>query len=162
MSQFSKGFLKVIIIGDSGVGKTSILEAFNYKKISKSAKPTIGAEFTKKKVTLSDGTEVNLQLWDTAGQERFQSLCTSFYRGSDCCLLVFDISDRETYENLEKWKVAFQHTTGDQSQEIPIVVVGNKIDMVNTLHKDQIELEWVRSGKAKAYIEASALKMIGI
>ncbi len=59
--------MKVIIIGDSGVGKTSLLESFNYKKISKSAKPTIGAEFLKKKVILSDGTEVHLQLWDTAG-----------------------------------------------------------------------------------------------
>ena len=63
--------MKLIIIGDSGVGKTSILEAFNYKKISKSAKPTIGAEFTKKKLRLDTGEEVNLQIWDTAGQERF-------------------------------------------------------------------------------------------
>ena len=67
MSGLRKGFLKIIIIGDSGVGKTSLLESFNYKKISKSQKPTIGAEFTKKKIALEDGTEVNLQLWDTAG-----------------------------------------------------------------------------------------------
>ena len=60
MSAFRKGFLKIVIIGDSGVGKTSVLEALNYKKISKSAKPTIGAEFVKKKITLDDGTEVSL------------------------------------------------------------------------------------------------------
>jgi len=71
MSLYRKGFLKVIIIGDSGVGKTSLLESFNYKKVSKSSKPTIGAEFLKKKVVLEDSSEVNLQLWDTAGQERF-------------------------------------------------------------------------------------------
>jgi small GTP-binding protein len=60
--------LKLIIIGDSGVGKTSLIEAFNYKKISRSAKPTIGAEFSKKKLRLdATGQEVNLQLWDTAG-----------------------------------------------------------------------------------------------
>lgn len=70
-SQYKKGFLKIIIIGDSGVGKTSLLESYNYRKISKSAKPTIGAEFLKKKVSLKDGSDVNLQLWDTAGQERF-------------------------------------------------------------------------------------------
>ena len=92
MAQFRKGFLKIVVIGDSGVGKTSILEALNYKKISKSAKPTIGAEFVKKKITLDDGSEVSLQLWDTAGQERFQSLCTSFYRGADCCVIVFDLT----------------------------------------------------------------------
>ena len=60
MSLYRKGFLKVVIIGDSGVGKTSLLEALNYKKISKSAKPTIGAEFLKKKILLDDGSEVNL------------------------------------------------------------------------------------------------------
>lgn len=67
MSQFRKGFLKIVVIGDSGVGKTSILEALNYKKMSQSAKPTIGAEFVKKKVVLDNGNEVSLQLWDTAG-----------------------------------------------------------------------------------------------
>ena len=71
MASHRKGFLKAIIIGDSGVGKTSLLESYNDKKISKSAKPTIGAEFLKKKITLNDGSEVSLQLWDTAGQERF-------------------------------------------------------------------------------------------
>ena len=56
------------MIGDSGVGKSSLIESFNFKKIARSAKPTIGAEFTKKKVKLADsGTEVNLQIWDTAG-----------------------------------------------------------------------------------------------
>lgn len=168
MSQYTKGsqqkgFLKIIIIGDSGVGKSSLIEAFNYKKISKSAKPTIGAEFSKKKLRLNEsGIEVNLQLWDTAGQERFQSLCTSFYRGSDGCILVFDISSAESYENLDKWRQVFQSTTGDETRQIPIVLVGNKIDCVNTIHRDQVINEWVKTNKAQAYIEASALKNIGI
>lgn len=162
MSQYSKGFLKVIIIGDSGVGKTSLLEAFNYKKLSKNAKPTIGAEFSKKKIKLESGIEVNLQLWDTAGQERFQSLCTSFYRGSDCCLLVFDISSLESYSSLDKWKSIFQQTLGDNAKEIPIILVGNKIDKINMIHKDQVHMEWVKTNKAKSYIEASAIKNIGI
>jgi Ras-related protein Rab-7A len=119
------------------VGKSSLIEAFNYKKISKSAKPTIGAEFSKKKIRLAEsGIEVNLQLWDTAGQERFQSLCTSFYRGSDGCILVFDISCAESYENLEKWRQTFIQTTGDDNKQIPIVLVGNKVDCVNTIHRD--------------------------
>jgi Ras-related protein Rab-7A len=71
MSQYRKGFLKVVFIGDSGVGKTSILEVYKNGKFHKSSKPTIGAEFLKKKVTFEDGSEVTLQLWDTAGQERF-------------------------------------------------------------------------------------------
>lgn len=115
------------------------MEAFNYKKISKTAKPTIGAEFTKKKIRLDSGEEVNLQIWDTAGQERFQSLCSSFYRGSDGCILVFDISNAESYDNLEKWRQVFISTTGDDSKQIPIILVANKVDCINTIHKDQIE-----------------------
>jgi Ras-related protein Rab-7A len=85
-------YLKVVIIGDQGVGKTALLDSFEYKKISRTQKPTIGADFMKRKMVLEDGKEVNLQLWDTAGQERFQSLCTSFYRGADCCIIVYDVS----------------------------------------------------------------------
>lgn len=75
---------------------------------------------------------------------------------------MFDISSVESYENLEKWRQIFIQTTGDDTKQIPIVLVGNKTDCVNTIHKDQIMNEWVHSGKAKAYIEASALKNVGI
>ena len=62
----------------------------------------------KKRATLPDGeTQVSLQLWDTAGQERFQSLCVTFYRGADCCVLVYDVSRRDSYDRLQKWKAAF-------------------------------------------------------
>ena len=64
-------YLKVVIIGDQGVGKTALLDSLQYQKISKTAKPTIGADFMKRKIVLESGAEVNLQLWDTAGQERF-------------------------------------------------------------------------------------------
>lgn len=105
---------------------------------------------------------MNLQLWDTAGQERFQSLCSSFYRGSDGCILVFDISSPESYDNLDKWRQSFLQTTGDDNRQIPIVLVGNKVDCINTIHKDQIMKEWIETDKAKAYIEVSALKNQGI
>ena len=96
------------MIGEPGVGKTALLDSYSNKKISKSQQPTIGADFVKKRATLADGeTQVSLQLWDTAGQERFQSLCVTFYRGADCCVLVYDVSRRDSYDRLVKWKDAF-------------------------------------------------------
>ena len=73
----------------------------NNKKPPKTIKPTIGADFMTIKTELDSGEEVNVQLWDTAGQERFQSLCQNFYRGSDCCILAFDLTRPETYESLD-------------------------------------------------------------
>jgi Ras-related protein Rab-7A len=82
--------LKVILLGDSGVGKTSLLERFITNRFSLMYKATIGADFMTKEITLEQNKVVTLQLWDTAGQERFQSLGTSFFRGADCCILVYD------------------------------------------------------------------------
>ena len=87
-----KCFIKVVIIGDSSVGKTSIIQMFEHSKFTDNFKPTIGADFSNKEVTLDDRV-VTLQIWDTAGQERFQSLGSAFYRGADCCALVYDITN---------------------------------------------------------------------
>ena len=126
--------LKVVLIGDPGVGKTALLDCYSNKEISKSTQPTIGADFVKKRTTLSDKeTQVSLQLWDTAGQERFQSLCVTFYRGADCCVLVYDVTRRETYERLEKWRNAFESATGNS--DIPIVIIGNKLDLGARVNK---------------------------
>ena len=98
-----------MIIGEPSVGKTTLLEAYSGKEITlNSRQPTIGADFVKRKATLADGkTEVSLQLWDTAGQERFQSLCVTFYRGADCCFLVYDITNQQTLDNISNWKDSF-------------------------------------------------------
>ena len=93
-------FLKIVVIGDSGVGKSSIIESYQYKKPCLSHKATIGADFIKKKVTIKTGEVIPLQIWDTAGQERFQSLSNTFYRGADCCVIVYDITNRESYEGI--------------------------------------------------------------
>ena len=101
-----KIFMKIVIIGDSGVGKTSLLQQYMHDKMNSSTKPTIGADFSKKNINI-DGQDVTLQIWDTAGQERFQSLGYAFYRGADCCALVYDITNSTSFENLEKWKQGF-------------------------------------------------------
>lgn len=90
----------------------------------------------KKKLTLPSGQEVNLQLWDTAGQERFQSLCTSFYRGADCCIVVYDVGAEKTYQNTAKWRTTFMNATS--VEEVPVVLVGNKIDQQILVPREQV------------------------
>merc|ERR1740130_1908566 len=100
MASRKKVLLKVIILGDSGVGKTSLMNQYVNKKFSNQYKATIGADFLTKEVTVDDRL-VTMQIWDTAGQERFQSLGVAFYRGADSCVLVFDVNVAKTFENLD-------------------------------------------------------------
>jgi len=121
--------LKVIILGDSGVGKTSLMNQYVNKKFSTSYKATIGADFLTKEVTVDDRI-VTLQLWDTAGQERFQSLGVAFYRGADCCVLVYDVNSTKSFETLDSWRDEFLIQASPRDPEsFPFVVLGNKIDM---------------------------------
>lgn len=124
-----KCFVKVVAIGDSGVGKTSLIQTFEHSRFTEDFKPTIGADFSNKEITV-DGKIVILQIWDTAGQERFQSLGTSFYRGADCCLLVYDITNKSSLDNIESWWELFIQKSMVQDQEsFPFMVVGNKSDL---------------------------------
>jgi len=121
--------LKVIILGDSGVGKTSLMERYVHKKFSSQYKATIGADFLSKEVQIDDKL-VALQLWDTAGQERFQSLGVAFYRGADCCVLVYDVNSNKSFENLDTWREQFLTQANPRDKEnFPFVVIGNKIDL---------------------------------
>jgi Ras-related protein Rab-7A len=124
-----KCFVKVVAIGDSAVGKTSLIQMFEHCKFTESFKPTIGADFSNKEITVN-GRIVTLQIWDTAGQERYQSLGTAFYRGADCCLLVYDITNPQSFENLANWKQSFlQKGMVMMPESFPFIVVGNKVDM---------------------------------
>merc|ERR1712130_265387 len=128
MSGRKKVLLKVIILGDSGVGKTSLMNQYVNKKFSNQYEATIGADFLTKEVQVDDRL-VTMQIWDTAGQERFQSLGVAFYRGADCCVLVCDVNVQKTFENLDNWRDEFLIQASPNDQEnFPFVVLGNKID----------------------------------
>jgi len=129
MSSRKKALLKVIILGDSGVGKTSLMNQYVNKKFSASYKATIGADFLTKEVLVDDRL-VTMQLWDTAGQERFQSLGVAFYRGADCCVLVYDVNNSKSFETLDSWRDEFLIQASPMDPEnFPFVVIGNKIDV---------------------------------
>lgn len=99
------------------------------KKFSTSYKATIGADFLTKEVQIGDRS-VTLQLWDTAGQERFQSLGVAFYRGADCCVLVFDVNNAKSFDTLDSWRDEFLLQAQPRDPEsFPFVVLGNKVDV---------------------------------
>merc|ERR1719231_2062034 len=129
MSHRKKVLLKVIILGDSGVGKTSLMNQYVNKKFTNQYKATIGADFLTKEVMIDDKM-VTMQIWDTAGQERFQSLGVAFYRGADCCVLVYDLTQPKTFESLDGWHDEFLNQAGPPDPgRFPFVVIGNKSDL---------------------------------
>ncbi|XP_024119740.2 ras-related protein Rab-7a-like, partial [Oryzias melastigma] len=113
------------------VGKTSLMNQYVNKKFSNQYKATIGADFLTKEVMVDDRL-VTMQIWDTAGQERFQSLGVAFYRGADCCVLVFDVTAPNTFKTLDSWRDEFLIQASPRDPEnFPFVVLGNKIDLEN-------------------------------
>ncbi|KAL8440345.1 hypothetical protein Efla_000233 [Eimeria flavescens] len=150
-----KSLLKVIILGDSSVGKTSLMNQYVNKKFSNQYKATIGADFLTKDVVIDD-KEVTIQIWDTAGQERFQSLGVAFYRGADCCVLVFDVTNPKSFDSLESWKEEFLIQSSPSDPEaFPFVVLGNKVD-----EKDKRRVSAAKAeafcGSKISYFETSA------
>jgi Ras-related protein Rab-7A len=147
---------KVVILGDSSVGKTSLMNQYVNHEFSTKYKATIGADFETSTLTIDNKT-ISLQIWDTAGQERFQSLVESFYRGADACMLVFDVNVQSTFDNLPNWRADFLIKSGN-SEEFPFVVVANKIDLTKNIDRavsKQTCEEWAASIGA-VYYETSA------
>ncbi|KAI8817982.1 uncharacterized protein EV422DRAFT_574449 [Fimicolochytrium jonesii] len=127
-----KETLKVVILGDGAVGKTSLRNQFVHKRFAMAYKATIGSDFASKEVETQDGRKVSMQIWDTAGQERFQSLGVAFYRGTDVCILVYDVTKPESVTNLLKWMTDFiRQADIPNPDSFPFVVVGNKVDVSN-------------------------------
>ena len=142
MAHRKKCLLKIIIVGDSGTGKTSLKQQFVNKKFTNQYKATIGADFLTKEVMIDDKL-VTMQIWDTAGQERFQSLGMAFYRGADACVLVYDITDSKTFAGLKPWKDEFLiQAAPNDPDNFPFMVLGNKVDKENDrrVKKSQSEM----------------------
>merc|ERR1712228_18055 len=130
MGMSKKVLLKIIIIGDSGVGKTSLLHKYVNNRFIEEHKATIGADFSTKEIMIDDNRLITLQIWDTAGQERFQSLGNAFYRGADACLLVYDITSKQSFDHIQKWKDNFLHQANpSEPTEFPFLLLGNKSDL---------------------------------
>jgi len=115
---------KVVLLGDTGVGKTCVVVQFVEQKFSPHTPLTIGASFLTKTLCL-EGSKIRLQLWDTAGQERFRSLAPMYYRGAEVALLVYDVASEDSFVRVKEW---VKELRTNIFEEITLVLVGNQID----------------------------------
>lgn len=119
--------VKLLMLGDSGVGKSSLVLQYACEEFTSNFVTTIGIDY-KIKILDVEKTRIKLQIWDTAGQERFRTITTSYFKGADSIMLVYDITDRETFDNISEWaKDIKQHA----DPQVAIILVGNKKDLTS-------------------------------
>ena len=116
---------KLVLIGDSGVGKTNILSRYLTNQFSASTQPTVGVEFGSKIIKKGEKL-IKLQIWDTAGQERYKSITSAYYKGAKGAFVVYDISRKSTFDNVDKW---IKKIKNNGSEDVFILLVGNKSDL---------------------------------
>ena len=119
---------KVVMIGDSGVGKSNLLMRYTKGEFNMESKTTIGVEFATKTIKTQDKKVITTQIWDTAGQERFKTITQTYYRGSMGILLVYSIGDLASFQALENW---MRQIKMHSSENVVKVLIGNKCDLAD-------------------------------
>ncbi|KAH9411725.1 ras GTPase [Ordospora pajunii] len=154
---------KVVFLGSSNVGKTTLMSQYLHQEVQKSYGPTIGLDFVSTTIIVG-GYKVRLQLWDTAGQERFNSIIPNYTRNSFLAIIVFDVRDESSFEKIDHWINTLVKTNDEAGSKIKVLIVGNKKDLA-----DEATLERYREiGGKKArkydgeYVSTSAMKHEGI
>ncbi|GJT08670.1 Ras-related protein RabA1f [Tanacetum coccineum] len=149
---------KVVLIGDSGVGKTNLLSRFSKNEFSLESKSTIGVEFATRSIKVDDKI-IKAQIWDTAGQERYRAITSAYYRGAVGALIVYDITRQVTFENIERWlKELRDHT----DQNIVIMLVGNKADLRHLRAVDTVDAKAFAERENNFFMETSALESLNV
>mmetsp|Transcript_4219 Transcript_4219/g.9755 ORF Transcript_4219/g.9755 Transcript_4219/m.9755 type:complete len:219 (+) Transcript_4219:165-821(+) len=149
---------KVVLIGDSGVGKSNLLSRFTRNEFNLESKTTIGVEFATKSI-VTEGKTIKAQIWDTAGQERYRAITSAYYRGAVGALLVYDISKHITFENVERW---LKELRDHADVKIVIMLVGNKSDLRHLRAVQTAEAMAFAEAHDLAFIETSALDSTGV
>ena len=151
---------KIILLGDSNVGKTSIYFYYTKKIFQEEYSSTVGVDFTTEFKRIS-GKNVRLKIWDTAGEEKFRSTISNYFKGADACFLVFDLTNIDSFNNLEIWYKLFSDKTTILKNNENIVVLGNKCDLKEKkIDKDLIN-KFIKD-KQLQYFETSAKEGINI
>mmetsp|Transcript_33792 Transcript_33792/g.38419 ORF Transcript_33792/g.38419 Transcript_33792/m.38419 type:complete len:238 (+) Transcript_33792:1-714(+) len=143
---------KLVFLGDQSVGKTSIINRFMYDTFDANYQATIGIDFLSKSMYLDEKT-IKLQLWDTAGQERFRSLIPSYIRDSSLAVIVYDITNRKSFESVNKW---VEDIRNERGSEVIIMLVGNKVDLEDRRVIPKTEGEKLAKSLEVLFMETSA------
>ena len=119
--------IKIILVGNMSVGKTCLISKYVTNTIPTNTMPTLGTEFATKNVVMRDGRTVRAQIWDTAGQEKYRAITSAHYKRSVGAVLVYDVTSRETFEELDTW---IEHIQSRAEPNVKVILVGNKVDKV--------------------------------
>ena len=144
---------KIILVGDTSVGKTNIINKYIKNEFREDFYATIGVEFSHKKFIV-ENRKIKAQIWDTAGQERYKAITRAYYKGAKGAFIVYDITRKETFDDVDKWR---NELISSCNQEITVMLIGNKCDL-----EDQREIS-KEQGEEKAksfgfsFLETSAL-----
>lgn len=149
---------KVVLIGDSGVGKSNILSRFTRNEFCLESKSTIGVEFATRSIQV-DGKTIKAQIWDTAGQERYRAITSAYYRGAVGALLVYDITKAATFENVERW---LKELRDHADSNIVIMLVGNKSDLRHLRGVSTEDAQAFCEKEGLSFIETSALESTNV
>ena len=128
MAEKKEFLYKILLLGDSSVGKTCFLMRYTDNTFQEIHMSTIGLDYKLKNVQLDDGKMVKIQIWDTAGQDRFRSITKNYYKGAHGIILIYDVTSRKTFDNVKNWVAQIKEEVTDK---VSIILVGNKIDVVD-------------------------------
>ena len=145
---------KIILIGDCNIGKTSLINRYIHNSFQSEYLCTIGVDFMMKTIDI-DGKQIKLQIWDTAGMERYKQVTTSYYRGAQAAIVVFDLTNKASFLNIPKWVSGFYEYANPLFQK-QLVIVGNKSDLVDQRQVSKEEIETFAKINCFEYIECSA------
>ena len=149
---------KILIIGDSSVGKSNLLLRFSENTFQETFLPTIGVDFKIKTLTI-EGKSIKLNIWDTAGQERFKTITAAYYKGAHGILIVFDLTDKESFNHVNNWLKEIKTNTGTNLTK---VLIGNKSDMEAERKIHEEEARVFAESKGMTYIETSAKTNVNV
>ncbi|CAN6291292.1 unnamed protein product, partial [Urochloa humidicola] len=149
---------KIVLIGDSGVGKSNILSRFTRNEFCLESKSTIGVEFATRTLQI-EGKTIKAQIWDTAGQERYRAITSAYYRGAVGALLVYDITKKQTFENIQRW---LRELRDHADSNIVIMMVGNKSDLNHLRSVPEEDGQALAEKEGLSFLETSALEALNV